>query len=221
MWLDATASAWRIAVRIPRVALLTASTAAPARTVSLRPSLTLRRADSFDARSLVEANARLDHLRAETEREPRRLHVRRRSQEQAAEEERGRTARRDLVARERLRLLGRADLRARLDDLVPVADLCLARRDLERAAGPVRSASTPCRLAARPDPVHRALGGAAHLDRAASPTRSRRIGRSSHSVETKPPFRPLGPCPASPASSTTTSSPGSSAFSCHAVQSPR
>ena len=30
-----------------------------------------------------------------------------------------------------------------------------------------------------------------------SPTRSRRMGRSSHSVETKPPLRPLGPCPAS------------------------
>ena len=41
-----------------------------------------------------------------------------------------------------------------------------------------------------------------------SPTRSRRIGRSSHSVDTKPPFLPLGPCPASPASSTTTSERG-------------
>ena len=53
---------------------------------------------------------------------------------------------------------------------------------------PCSSQKTPIPCTARSEARHTSTARA-------SPTRSRRIGRSSHSVETKPPLRPLGPCP--------------------------
>ena len=113
----------------------------------------------------MKPDARLDHLRAETEREERRLHVRRGRQEQSAEEDGGSAACRDLVLRQRLGFGGMADRRARLDELVPVPELRGARSDLDRAAGPVARVDTLLG-AERADPVHGTLGGTAYLDRA-------------------------------------------------------
>ena len=82
-------------------------------------------------------------------------------------------------------------------------------------------ASTPSRSHQSPIPCTPRSDALTTSSARSSPTRSRRMGTSSQSVETKPPLRPLGPCPARPASSTSTSHPGSIAFSCQAVQSPR
>ena len=75
------------------------------------------------------------------------------------------------------------------------------------ASAPRRTRRRPPALAPRADPAHRALGRAATSTARASPTRSRRVGRSSQSVDTKPPLRPLGPWPQRPASRRTTSAP--------------
>ena len=173
------------------------------------------------ARALVQADARLDRLRPQSEREPGRLDVRRDAQEHPGEEGGRRAAGGDVVLIERDGLLRRADVPAGLDDLVPVAGLRVARRDLERAGAAVpgidalaprtrlRFRALRARTRGRPPRPARLRPGRGGS--AGRPTRSRRSRRCA----------PLGPCPASPASSTTTSSPGSSAFSCRAVQSPR
>ena len=220
MWLDATASALRNPAK-PAVALLTAEHRSPGAdacrsavtAVASRPSRrtgvrSWRRTPASIAFARRPSASRAGWTFAATRRS---IPPRNAGEAHRAD---------DLLARQRHRLLGSPGLAARLDDLVPVADLCLARRDLERAGGavpgvdPFASHQAPIPCTARSDARHTSTARTV-------PTRSRRIGRSSHSVETKPPLRPLGPWPASAASSTTTFSPGSSVFSCSAVQSPR
>ena len=83
---------------------------------------------------------------------------------------------------------------------------CARGSSRRRASAPARyHASTPCDSHHSPIPRTPRSEARATSTARSSPTRSRRIGRSSQSVETKPPFRPLGPCPASPDSRTTTS----------------
>ena len=73
-------------------------------------------------------------------------------------------------------------------------------------------ASTPS--ASHHAPIARTLSDdASHAASArSSPNRSRSDGRFDHSVSQKPPLRPLGPCPQTSASSSTTRAPRSSRF---------
>ena len=172
-------------------------------------------------RALVQAHPGLDRLRAQAEREAGGVDRGRRPHE------RPRAELRRVAARPHL---GGASAdgsprarRRRRTPRSPRRSARAARRSWRRRSSARRGTRRrrPARRRTRRSRGRRAPTRARPRARASSPTRSRRIGRSSHSVETKPPFRPLGPCPASPASSTTTSASGSSRFSCQAVHSPR
>jgi hypothetical protein len=122
------------------------------------------RAELTDAGALVQSHTGGDQPCPQAERKSRWLDVGSRPQRHASEERRRGAACHDLLAREWLCFFGCSDLAARFDELVPVAELRLACRDLERALGAVPRIDALL-LAEGADPVHSALRGAADLDR--------------------------------------------------------
>ena len=71
-------------------------------------------------------------------------------------------------------------------------------------------------------PIARTLSDEARQTASArsSSSRSRSAGRFDQKVSTKPPLRPLGPCPQRSASSSTMRADGSRSSTCHAVHMP-
>ena len=159
--------------------------------------------------------------RAEAEREPSRLHGRVEAIQRTAEEERRGAASPHLVGRDRHDFLRRAERgggvarsRPRIRPATPSS---------RRGASAPRRNQASTSFASHHAPIPRTASSDARqtASAAASPAFSRSVGASPQSVSQKPPFRPLGPCPQTAASSTSTSSSGSSSRSCHAVQRPR
>ena len=81
-------------------------------------------------------------------------------------------------------------------------------------------ASTPSASHHAPIASTVACAASTHARAGASPRSARSVGRLRSRLETKPPLRPLGPCPQRAASRTTTRASGSAASRCHAVHMP-
>ena len=96
------------------------------------------------------------------------------------------------------RFCGSPDRLARLHDLVPIADLCLARGHLDRAAGAIPGVDA-LGFAPGADSVHRPLGGPAHVERrrvAHAVAQDRQIVPERRDEAAVPPARPVAgePC---------------------------
>ena len=81
-------------------------------------------------------------------------------------------------------------------------------------------ASISCSSQKRPTASTESAEARQSSSAAVSPNRSRRVAKLSHIELTKPPFRPLGPCPNRSASSTTTLAEGSASSRCQAAHIP-
>ena len=213
MWLDATASASRWPAN-PAAAALTASTAVPARIraavgvgdrVAAEPAHAAcarggaRRARAAGGAARARGVPAARSPRASSSTPPPR---------KSGEAQRRRTSSSSIGTAS----FGRADARGTPRRGRP------SRRPGRRTWR--RSSSAPRRTRRRPPAfrttrrsrARRARTHGRHRRARVSPTRSRSVGRSSQSVETKPPLRPLGPWPHRSASTTTTSASGSSSL---------
>ena len=145
--------------------------------------------------------------RAEAEREPRRLHGRVEAIQRAAEEERRRATRPHVVGRHRQTSSGAPSAAAArtVSSHDPSCDSVVATRSIGASRN---QASTSFASHQAPTPRTASSDARQTASAAASPAFSRSVGASPQSVSQKPPFRPLGPCPQTPASSTSTSQLG-------------
>ena len=184
------------------LAAFTANTAirarAPARSRSVTRDALRHRPHAGRAAALVDPRAARQQPLAQAEREPRRMDGRRPGHEHAA---RGRPASRSAPAP------APASARARTSPSTasaPTPPSCAGAVETT-SSPPLRyQASTPSASHQAPTASTVSRAASTHASAAASPNSRRSAGSERSMPVTKPPLRPLGPCPQRPLSSTTT-----------------